>query len=179
MKSILIRVVLVMMFYLSGCKQASKPTAMMATEALASTDTPKPADEADQTVLKTAMGDLLIVSARFVDEVNGVKPDAGEKILLVILSRPGVERMDPSTFPLEDFDKMTHDTTLGEIYLLGSDGSRTISTMGGWVNEEFAMGFRLPVAVKTYRLFWPGNAPIDIVAEDITGSSQPTNKTNG
>jgi hypothetical protein len=171
MKSILISAVLVMMFCLSGCKQAATATPFAATEASMATDTPKPAKDATQPMLKTAMGDFLIVSARFVDEVNGVKPDSGEKILLLFLSRPGMERMDPSTFPLEAFDKMTHDTTLGEIYLLGSDGSRTISTMGGWVNEEFAMGFRLPVTAKTYRLFWPGNAPIDIIAEDITGSS--------
>jgi hypothetical protein len=171
MKSILISAVLVMMFCLPGCKQAATATPFAATEASMATDTPKPAKDATQPMLKTAMGDFLIVSARFVDEVNGVKPDSGEKILLVFLSRPGMERMDPNTFPLEAFDKMTHDTTLGEIYLLGSDGSRTISTMGGWVKEEFAMGFRLPVAAKTYRLFWPGNAPIDIVTEDITGSS--------
>ena len=99
-------------------------------EALTATDTPRLENGAAQAVLKTAMGDFLIVSARFVDEVNGVKPDSGEKILLVILSRPGQERLEPSTFPLEDFDKMIHDTTQGEIYILGDDGSKTISSDG-------------------------------------------------
>ncbi len=61
---------------------------------------------------------------------------------------------------------MIHDTTNGEIYILGSDGSKTISTMGGWVDQEFAMGFRLREPAKMLKLFWPGNSPIDIVPED-------------
>jgi hypothetical protein len=85
----------------------------------------------------------------------------------VILSRPGQERLEPGTFPLEAFDQMIHDTTYGEIYILGSDGSKTISTMGGWVDGEFAMGFRLPGTAKGLKLFWPGNTPIDIVPEDL------------
>ena len=115
--------------------------------------------------MKTSIGDFVIVSARFVDEVHGEKPASGEKILLVILSQPGVERLDPGTFSLEAFDKMAHDTSKGEIYILGDDGSKTISTMGGWVDDEFAMGFRLPAEVKTYTLFWQDNPPIDIVPE--------------
>ena len=166
MRYILGSTVLVLMFGLTACVQAATPIPFTTPKAVMVAETPQPANEANQSVLKTSMGDFRIVSARFVDEVNGAKPGPGEKILLVILSRPGTERMDPSTFPLEDFDKMTHDTTNGEIYILGDDGSRSISTMGGWVNEEFAMGFRLPVSAKTYRLFWPGNTPIDIVAED-------------
>ena len=171
MKTVLISAILVMMIGLTACKQAATPTPLATREVLLATDTSKPAEDATQPVIKTSMGDFLIVSARFVDEVNGVKPDSGEKILLLILSRPGNERMDPSTFPLEDFDKMIHDTTNGEIYMLGGDGSRTISTMGGWVNKEFAMGFRMPNTAKTYRLFWPGNPPFDIFTEDLTSSN--------
>jgi hypothetical protein len=156
-----------MMIILAGCKQATTTTPSIATEAPTATDTPRPENEAAQAVLKTAMGDFLIVTARDVAEVNGVKPGAGEKILLVILSRPGQERLEPGTFPLEAFDKMIHDTSNGEIYILGSDGSKTISTMGGWVNDEFAMGFRLPEPAKGLKLFWPGNAPIDIVPEEL------------
>jgi hypothetical protein len=167
MKYRLMSTVLVMMLILPGCKQATAPTFIIATEALMATDTPKPENGAVHAVLQTALGDFLIVSARFVAEANGVKPNSGEKILLVILSRPGQERLEPGTFPLEAFDKMIHDTSNGEIYVLCDDGSKTISTMGGWVNGEFAMGFRLPEPAKMLKLFWPGNPPIDIVPEDF------------
>jgi hypothetical protein len=171
MKTVLISTFLVMMIGLTGCKQAATATRLAATEALPVTDTPKAAEEATRPVIKTSMGDFLIVTARFVDEVNGAKPNSGEKILLVFLSRPDNKPMEPSTFPLEDFDKMIHDTSKGEISMRGEDGSRTISTMGGWVDKEFAMGFRVPVTAKTYQLFWPGNPAIDIVPEDSTSSS--------
>ena len=115
--------------------------------------------------MKTSLGDFVIVSSRFVDEVHGEKPDSGEKILLIILSQPGLERLDPGTFSLEAFDKMAHDTSIGEIYILGDDGSKTISTMGGWIADEFAMGFIMPATVKTYTLFWQDNPPIDIIPE--------------
>ena len=171
MKTVLISTILVMMIGLTGCKQAETPTPLAAIKALPVTDTPKAAEEATRPVIKTAMGDFLILAARFVDEVNGAKPTSGEKILLVFLSRPNNKPMDPSTFPLEDFDKMIHDTSKGEISILGEDGSRTISTMGGWVDEDFAIGFRVPVTAKTYQLFWPGNPAIDIIPEDSTSSS--------
>jgi hypothetical protein len=160
MKSILKILVPVVLFIVSACNAP-----LAATEESKASDTPMPENDATQPVLKTSMGDFVIVSARFVDEVHGTKPNPGEKILLVILSQPGLERLDPATFFLEDFDKVIHDTSKEPIYILGSDGSETISTMGGWVDEEFAMGFILPATAKTYTLFWPDNAPIDIVVE--------------
>jgi hypothetical protein len=76
-----------------------------------------------------------------------------------------VERLDPATFSLEDFANMIHDTSKGKIHILGDDGSETISTMSGWVDEEFVMGFKVPATAKTYTLFWQDNSPIDIVVE--------------
>lgn len=164
MKSILKILVLAILFSVSACKQlGAAPIA--ATEESEALDTPMPENDIAQPLVKTSMGDFVIVSARFVDEVNGEKPNAGEKILLLILSQPGLARLDPGTFSLEAFGNMTHDTSKGEIYILGDDGSKTISTMGGWVDDEFAMGFRLPAAVKTYTLFWQDNPPIDIIPE--------------
>ncbi len=124
-------------------------------------------DSSGKPVLKTALGDLVISSYQFVDEVNGVTPNAGENILLLILTKPGVERLDPGTFSLEAFDKMVHDPAAsGEIYIQGDDESKTISTMAGWVDNEFAMGFRLPTTTNAYKLFWPGNPSIDIIPEN-------------
>jgi hypothetical protein len=164
MKSILKILVPVMLLSLSACSQV-EAAPVAATEEAKASETPRPENDSAQPVLKTSLGDFVIVSARFVDEVHGTKPNPGQKILLVILSQPGLERLDPNTFSLEAFGNMTHDTSKGEIYILGDDGSKTISTMGGWVGEEFAMGFMVPAAVKTYTLFWQDNSPIDIVAE--------------
>ena len=160
MKSILNILVLVVLFSISACNAPSA-----ATEEVKASETPTQENIVTQPVLKTSLGDFVIVSARFVDEVHGTKPSPGEKILLVILSQPGLEQLDPVTFSLEAFDKMIHDTSKGEIYILGSDGSKTISTMAGWVDEEFAMGFIVPAAAETYTLYWLDNSPIDIVVE--------------
>ena len=162
MKSILKIVVLVVLFSVSACKQL-EAAPLAATQETKALDTPMPENDISQPLVKTSMGDLVIVSARFVDEVHGEKPDSGEKILLLILSQPGLARVDPGTFSLEAFDKMAHDTSKGDIYILGDDRSKTISTMAGWVDDEFAIGFKVPVAVKTYTLFWQDNPAIDIV----------------
>jgi hypothetical protein len=124
------------------------------------------ASEKTQPQLKTNMGDFVIASTRLADEVNGVKTQDGEKILLLTLTRPGLAKLDPSEFSLEAFDKLIHDTSQGEIYILGSDGSHTISTMAGWVDDEFNIGFRVPYGAKTYSLYWPGNPPIEIQPEE-------------
>ena len=106
------------------------------------------------------MGDFVIASARLVDEVHEEKSQAGEKFLLVVLTQPDLTDLIPGEFSLEDFGNMRHNSD-GEIYILGSDNSRIISTMAGWVEDEFAMGFRVPI-LETYTLYWPGNSPIDL-----------------
>ena len=119
----------------------------------------------DPTHNKT-MGEFVIASARFVDEVNGEKPGPGEKLLLIELTRPGMESLDPGDFSLEEFQAILQDTTQGMIHILGEDGSETISSMAGWVvpeYKEFAMGFRLTSSVSSYQLIWPGNNPIIII----------------
>ena len=120
---------------------------------------------ATQPLLRTAQGDFVIAAARLVDEANGAKPQTGEKLLLVILTQPDLANLDPSKFSLQAFHDMTHDTDM-EIYILGNDGSQTISTMGGWVGDEFAMGFRVPVDINTYTLHWTGNSPIPLHVEE-------------
>jgi len=171
MKFKLIIFVSAVLLSLSACMQPQ--TSPLATaEETKTLETPISGNDIGQPLVKTSIGDFVIVSARFVDEVHGEKPNPGEKILLVILSQPGLERLDPNTFSLEAFGNMTHDTSKGEIYILGDDGSKTISTMGGWVDEEFAMGFKLPAKIKTYTLFWQDNPPIDIVPEDPAGSNK-------
>lgn len=124
-----------------------------------------PAQPATET-LHTAAGDFEVAAGRFVDEVHGVRPEPGEKLLLVPLTGPGGAKLNPASFSLEAFQTAIHDTSNGEVHLEGDDGSYAISTMAGWVDNqaaEFAIGFRVPAGAKTFKLFWPGNKAIEIV----------------
>ncbi len=117
-------------------------------------------------ILKTAVGDLAVASARRVEEVNGAQAEAGEKILLVILTKPGQAKLAPDSFPLEAFQKAMQDVSNEQVHISTDAGAEAICSMAGWVEGEFAMGFRVPVTAKTYTLFWPGNKPLAIVPVD-------------
>ncbi|MFT3895317.1 MAG: hypothetical protein QM730_27140 [Anaerolineales bacterium] len=117
-----------------------------------------------QQILKTSMGDFAIVSARLVDEVHDSKAPEGEQFLLIGLAQPDLQKLVPGEFSLETLQ----DTMLksqNEIYVLGDDGSQTFYTsMGGWVDDDFVIGFRVP-AGGTYTLYWTDNAPIPLKIE--------------
>ena len=110
--------------------------------------------------LKTAMGDFVISSARLVDEVHDQKSRPGEAFLLVVLTQPDLGNLVPGEFSLETFQTMIQDSS-GQIYVAGKEGSHSISTMAGWVGDEFCMGFTVPV-MESYSLHWPGNSPIQL-----------------
>jgi hypothetical protein len=116
------------------------------------TETPVAAIEPARTILKTNDGDLIYVSARFVDETPMETPAPGHKLLMIIL-----ERADGQPIDLEGFN----DEHI-EIVVLGNDGSRTLSTMGGFLGEEFAIGFRVPDSAGTFTLEWGDNPPIKV-----------------
>jgi hypothetical protein len=153
------------MFFASACTPASSTQVLPEDTEPPELATVAPDTEAAQPLLKTEMGDFAIASARLVDEANGVTPQAGEKLLLVILTQPELTNLNPVDFSLEDFSNMTHASGT-EIYIEGDDASRTISTMGGWVGDEFAMGFRVPADINTYTLYWTGNSPIPLQVEE-------------
>jgi hypothetical protein len=110
--------------------------------------------------LKTSMGDFLISSAHLVDEVHDEKAQPGEKFLLVSLTQPGLVNLVPGEFSLESFQTMIRESN-DQIFVLGKDGAPVISTMAGWIEDEFTMGFRVPIA-ESYTLYWPGNSPIEL-----------------
>jgi hypothetical protein len=112
------------------------------------------------TILKTTMGDFVITSARLVDEVHDQKSRPGEEFLLVALTQPDLANLVPGEFSLEAFQKMIQDSN-GQIYVSGKDDSQYISTMAGWVQDEFNMGFTVPVE-ESYTLHWPGNSPVEL-----------------
>ncbi len=164
MKDQILKGLFVCLFGLSAC--TSRPASPQVTaESTQSTSVSVPVKNLS---LKTAMGEFNIAFSRFVDEVNGVTPGPKDKILLIGLTRPGAEKLDHSTFSLEEFQTMIQETP-ESIYILGDDGSKTISTMAGWVGpeyDEFAIGFRLQSSITSYKLYWPDNDPIDIVPEN-------------
>lgn len=124
---------------------------------------------AEKQILNTTMGEFEVSYARFVEEANGVKPGPEEKLLLIGLTRPGMQSLDPINFSLEEFQTMVHDSSQGMIHVLSEDGSQTISTMAGWVGpeyKEFALGFLLPSSVISYQLVWPGNDPVMIIPNE-------------
>ncbi|HLO14298.1 MAG TPA: hypothetical protein VK206_05685 [Anaerolineales bacterium] len=136
------------------CLPSCSPSSGLPKSGVLNTAAPSPQN------LKTTMGDFLITSVRLVDEVHGEKSQPGDKFLLVILTQPGVANLIPGEFSLESFQNMIRDSH-GQIYVLGNDDSPTISTMAGWVQDEFVMGFRVPMA-ESYTLYWPGNSPIEL-----------------
>jgi len=130
--------------------------------------TPTSTAETEYPLLKTTMGDFIIVSARLVDEARDTKAPPGDKFLLVELARPGMEKLVMGEFSLESFQKMVTDDQSG-IYVLRDDGTQAFySGMGGWLNEdEFVMGFTVfqPLP-EAYTLYWADNSPIELMIEE-------------
>ena len=117
-----------------------------------------------RTLLKTTLGDFVIASSRLVDEVHDQKSRPGEEFLLVVLTQPDSQNLVPGEFSLDAFQKMMQDDS-GNIYVTGAEGSQFISTMAGWVEDEFTMGFTVPIQ-KSFTLHWPGNDPIELNLQD-------------
>lgn len=164
MKSQVLNVILLVTLSLGAC--TANPPGLQETAEIVQPMSQSVSTE--KLILNTTMGEFEVSYARFVEEANGVKPGPEEKLLLIGLTRPGLENLDPANFSLEEFQIMVQDTGQGTIHLLGEDASQTISTMAGWVGpeyKEFAMGFRLPSSVTSYQLVWPGNDPLMIIPE--------------
>lgn len=117
----------------------------------------------------TSIGDFEIAAVRLMDEVNGTTAQPGAKILILILTQPGGERLDPATFSLEAFDQAIHDLSTGETHISGDDGSDTISSMAGWLEDgqgDFAIGFQVPESATQFTFIWPGNEAIKLTIVD-------------
>ena len=116
------------------------------------------------------MGDFIVVSARLVDEAHENKAPSGYKYLLIGLAQPGMKKIVAGEFSFESFQAMASASD-GEIYILGSDGTKTdYGGMGGWLDnnepiaDDFVMGFLVPLA-ETYTFYWPNNTPIPLSIE--------------
>ncbi len=153
---------------ITACTPSTFMTATPTIEKIEVVNTPTSNSETAYPLLKTAMGDFMIVSARLVDEARDTKAPPGDKFLLVELARPGMEKLILGEFSLESFQEMVTDDQ-SEIYVLRDDGTQAFySGMGGWLNEdEFVMGFTVfqPLP-ETYTLFWGDNSPIELLIEE-------------
>lgn len=134
--------------------------AACASPAATSTAAEPTATVPSQPILKTILGDFMITSTRLAGEVHDQPAPAGMQFLLLTLAQPDQKNLDPGEFSLEAFQKMIQDSA-GRIHVSGKDGAPYISNMAGWVEEEFTLGFTVPVE-ETYTLDWPGNPPIQL-----------------
>ena len=117
------------------------------------------------------MGDFTIVSARLVEEVHDTRAPQGESFLLIGLAKPNLEKLVAGEFPLETFQSKIQQDQNG-IYVLGSDGSQTFYTsMGGWIEDDFVIGFRVPVG-DSFTLYWTGNDPIPYLKSPTSHNRQ-------
>ncbi len=126
-------------------------------------------DEVNKTLpknqtLSTSMGDLIISENHLVDEVHNQKPPAGQKFLLLTLVQPDLNNLDPGKFPLETFQTMMQENS-AKIYVKGENDNQFISTMAGWVEDEFVVGFLVDES-NTYTLYWPDNPPLELLLEN-------------
>jgi hypothetical protein len=140
---------------LSACGAQPSPTA---TEAA-------PAAATSPQILKTTMGDFAIVSARLVDEAHDTNAPQGEKFLLIGLAQSDLQPLVAGEFSLETFQSSIQQGK-NEVYVLGADGSQTFYTsMGGWIDDDFVIGFRVPVG-DSFTLYWTGNDPIPLTLQE-------------
>jgi hypothetical protein len=114
-----------------------------------------PVAKQGQTPIKTAAGEMIYQNAKFVDEVNGTPSLPDCHILLVFLDKSDGSRVD-----------LKRDgAAFSGIFIHGEDGSETLSTMGGFVEGDFAIGFQIPKSVTTYKLVWGDNPEVFIEPE--------------
>jgi hypothetical protein len=147
---------LAVLLIFTACTAQPSPVIVTETASTAEAGATSPAAPAPaENIFKTPIGDLVYDSARFVEEVHGVTPEKDHKLLLVVIKRP-----DKSSIDIQKFQ----DAHM-QIFIRGEDGSQTLSTMGGFVEDGFAVGFQVPKTVKTYQLIWGDNLPLEITPD--------------
>jgi len=170
MKSIRQITFVIIVFFISSCNSLSSNSPTLTTGETTAFDTPASSVNTPFPLLKTTMGDFIVVSARLVDEAHENKAPSGYKFLLIGLAQPDLQKIVAGEFSFESFQSMASGSD-GEIYILGSDGSKTdYGGMGGWLDnnepvaDDFVMGFLVPLA-ETYTLYWSNNTPIPLSIE--------------
>jgi len=153
MKQLILLISIILGFSLAGCNSSTDP---------------KIEEENNNTLtnqtLKTSMGDLIISDIQLADEVHNQQPPAGQKFLLLTLAKSDLQPLDPATFSLETFQTMMQENS-GKIYINGNSDTQFISTMAGWVEDDFMVGFLVDES-NSYTLYWPDNPTINLVVDN-------------
>lgn len=129
------------------------PTFTPVPPTITPTATPPPTATVALVTITTSLGDMIITKAEIVDEnPMGEKAAPGYQILNV-----SFESADDSPIDGMDFYSASQ-----EVYIIGDDGSKTESYMGGLVSGELIVGFTPPASAQTFTLYWPNNDPIEL-----------------
>jgi len=149
MKNTCILTITVLALVMVSC--ASSPSAILPTPTVY---TP-PSAISGETILETSIGDMVYQRAALVDQANFTTALPDCRILLIYL-----EKADGSAI-----DLAKDGAGFSGIFIHGEDKSETLSTMGGFVEDKFAIGFQIPKTVKTFKLVWHDNPPLMIIPE--------------
>jgi hypothetical protein len=115
-------------------------------------------------VISTSLGEFEIGAIHLVDEVHDQKAEVGQVFLLLALTQNG-ENPALGSIPLDQIDKITHDSSTGEqVHITDGKSLDAITTMSGWVDDEFVVGFTVPSDASGLTLQWPGQDPIDLTS---------------
>lgn len=170
MKAIRILTSIVITLVMSSCNSLASNSSTPATGETNALTTPTANADATYPLLKTTMGDFVVVSARLVDKAHEDKALDGYKFLLIGLAQPDLQKLVFGEFSVESFRNTVFESS-DDIYILGDDGSPTYYRgMCGWLDDDepvmddFVMGFEVPLA-GTYTLYWTANLPIPLRIE--------------
>lgn len=160
-------------------------TSPPAEEALSPEDTAQSTAVLSQStavITTDELGEFVIASTRFETEVrNTVPPYENVQFLVISLTRPGNEPIEPASLSLETFQNST--TILLEIefldsaeyskeaypYLLQIEPNRFhhFCSMGGWLDDEFVQVCMVPTEAATYTLLWNDHPPVRLSPEEV------------
>jgi hypothetical protein len=147
---------------MSGCVSTSIPptlTAIPPTETpVPPTDTSVPPTTTPTEVpivitITTSLGDIFLTKAEVATEnVMGDQAAPGFQLLNVWFESADGSAIDGSAF----YDESK------AVYVMGDDGSKTNSYLGGLVSGQLLVGFTPPESAHTFTLYWPGNEPVEL-----------------
>jgi hypothetical protein len=169
MKAIRTTIITALALLISSCNFLAVNASTSTTEEANILVTPEPSANKAYPLLKTTLGDFVIMSVRLVDKAHEDKAPDGYKYLLISLARPDLQKLVAGEFSFESFQSAFGNDKY--IYILGDDGSQTpYGGMGGWLDnnepiaDDFVMGFLVPLA-ETYTLYWTNNPPYSLSIE--------------
>ena len=134
------------------------------TPAAVATPTPTSKLTSGGPEIETAAGVLLIKEVELTDRYGIQVANPGYQILIVSLE-PKDKRDTVNTGQEEAVDR-----SMKDVYIVGSDGSREVPFSYGWtrvgsspeMETELSIAFVPQTSAHDFKLYWPGNPPVDL-----------------